>query len=113
MFHFPSASDASARIYNVDLNATNPVELARRLHRTGSQERACLLIDCHNLRCLRTRGVSFLASQLLATRAAGADIVLYNVGPLLYRTLRLLGLHKLFTIWKAPLTRVSHGAMLA
>lgn len=102
MLHFPSPSDASARIYNVDLNATDPVELARRLHRTNASQRACLLIDCQSLRCLRTRGVSFLASQLLSTRAAGADIVLYNVGPVLYRALRLLNLHQLFTLWETP-----------
>jgi anti-anti-sigma regulatory factor len=102
MLHFPSPSDASASIYNVDLNATDPVALARRLSQANGSQRACLLIDCQSLRCLRTRGVSFLASQLLATRAAGADIVLYNVGPVLRRAFQLLGLHKLFTLWDAP-----------
>ena len=96
---FPSTS---SRTYAVDMNTTDPVQLACRLHQDQPGPRPLLLIDCQHLRCLRTHGVSYLASKLLSTRAAGADVLLYNVGPVLERTLRLLRLHELFTLWQAP-----------
>ncbi|WP_188559079.1 hypothetical protein [Hymenobacter glacieicola] len=90
--------DSSSIFYNVDLNTTDPVDLARRLVRTvpGAQPR--LLIDCRRLKCLHTLGVSYLASQLLLTRQAGAYILLYNVGPVLERALRLLCLDQVFEL---------------
>ncbi|UPL47537.1 STAS domain-containing protein [Hymenobacter sublimis] len=89
---------SSLILYNVDLNTTDPVALARRLVRTlpGSQPR--LRIDCSRLKCLHTLGVSYLASQLLLTRQAGATVVLYNVGPVLEHSLRLLRLDQLFEL---------------
>ena len=91
-----SLHETAAHMHPVDINTTDPVQLARRLHATDPNQRPCLLIDCQRLRCLRTRGVSFLVSQLLLTRAAGADVHLYNVGPVLERALRLLRLDQLF-----------------
>lgn len=93
------SSKTLAPAYRVDVNVTDPVQLARRLRTAAPDQRPRLLIDCQRLRCLRTQGVSYLASQLLLTRAAGTDVLLYNVEPLLERTLRLLRLHQLFTIW--------------
>jgi len=107
-----SLHEAAAHMHSVDINTTDPVQLARRLQATADpNQRPCLLIDCQRLRCLRTRGVSFLVSQLLLTRAAGADVLLYNVGPMLERALRLLRLDQLFHLRPAPSQGLSgqHG----
>jgi anti-anti-sigma factor len=98
-----SSNPLSSRVlppaYLVDVNVTDPIQLARRLHAATPDQRPRLLIDCQQLRCLRTRGVSYLVSQLLLTRAVGADVLLYNVAPTLERMFHLLRLHRLFTIW--------------
>ncbi|QNH63744.1 STAS domain-containing protein [Hymenobacter sediminicola] len=103
MSHSGSLPVNASRFYTVDVNTADPVQLVRRLNSvaTDDTERPCLLINCQQLRCLRTRGVSFLVSQLLLTRAAGADVLLYNVGPVLERVLRLLRLDQLFQLWPA------------
>lgn len=107
MSYSGSFPDTTGGVYTVDVNVTDPVQLARRLNRgaTDASERPCLLIDCQRLHCLRTRGVSFLVSELLLTRAAGADVLLYNVGPVLERALRLLRLDQLFQLWPATTGR--------
>ncbi|MBC6698544.1 STAS domain-containing protein [Hymenobacter puniceus] len=91
----------STPTYVVDVNLADPVEVVRSLRKRNPTERPNLLIDCQQLRCLRTRGVSFLVSQLLLARAAGAELLLYNVGPTLLRVLQLLQLQQLFRIWPA------------
>jgi anti-anti-sigma regulatory factor len=55
-----------------------------------------LYIDCGNLVCQRTLGVSHVVSQLLLLRQAGARIWLRNVNAPLRRCLRLLQLEALF-----------------
>ena len=90
--------NSSSPFYNVDLNTTDPVDLARQLVQTQPGSQPQLLIDCHRLKCLHTLGVSYLASQLLLARQAGAHILLYNVGPVLERALRLLRLDQVFEL---------------
>ncbi|MDF7811947.1 hypothetical protein [Hymenobacter sp. YC55] len=102
MLDFSSLSDPTARVYTIDLNQTDPVRLASRLYQANPKQRPQLLIDCQHLECLRTRGVSYLASQLLLTRQAGADILLYNVDTVLCRALHLLQLHHLFRVIPSP-----------
>ncbi|UOG73086.1 hypothetical protein MTX78_13225 [Hymenobacter tibetensis] len=102
MLDFSSLSDPAARVYTIDLNHTDPVRLAGRLYKSNPEQRPQLLIDCQHLECVRTRGVSYLASQLLLTRQAGADILLYNVDAVLCRALRLLQLHQIFRVVPAP-----------
>ena len=104
MLDFSILSNPAARVYTVDLNLTDPVRLANQLQQTNSPQRPHFLIDCQRLACLRTRGVSYLVSQLLLTKQAGADVLLYNVGSVLGRTLRLLKLHQVFPIVPAPRT---------
>ena len=113
MSHSSSSPANASRLYTVDVNTADPVQLARRLNSvaTDDSERPCLLIDCQQLRCLRTRGVSFLVSQLLLTRAAGADVLLYNVGPVLERVLRLLRVDQLFQLWPAAATAPGRTGM--
>jgi anti-anti-sigma regulatory factor len=69
----------------------------------GAMQRLCglrqcppLYIDCSNLRCQRTLGVSHVVSQLLLLRRAGARIWLRNVNAPLRRCLHLLRLEALF-----------------
>ncbi|AII53478.1 hypothetical protein N008_16025 [Hymenobacter sp. APR13] len=88
----------------MDIDAADSVELVRRLRKGNPTQRPNLLVDCQHLRCLRTRGVSFLVSRLLLTRTAGAELLLYNVGPTLLRALQLLQLQQLFRIWPASAT---------
>ena len=86
------------RVYSIDLNRTDAVQLAQRLDRADARQRPQFLIDCQHLTCLRTHGVSYLVSQLLLTKHAGADILLYNVDAVLGGALRLLQLHQVFQI---------------
>ena len=55
-----------------------------------------LYIDCADLVCQRTLGVSHVVSQLLLLRQAGARIWLRNVNAPLRRCLRLLRPEALF-----------------
>ncbi|GAA3930382.1 hypothetical protein [Hymenobacter algoricola] len=83
-------------LVRIDLDTVNCAELARHLVRSCPVRHPRLLIDCHRLRCLRTQGVAYCVSQLLLLHAAGAQVQLLNVGPLLGRCLYLLGLHRVF-----------------
>jgi anti-anti-sigma regulatory factor len=60
------------------------------------QALASLYIDCKQLRCQRTLGVSHVISQLLRLRQAGASIWLHNVNAPLRRCIQLLQLASLF-----------------
>ncbi|OUJ72917.1 anti-sigma factor antagonist [Hymenobacter crusticola] len=82
-------------IFTVDLDA---VETAQLVHALAQQPRPQLLIDCDNLRCQRTLGVSHVVSQLLLLRQSGASIWLRKVDPVLRRCLHLLGLDSVFLI---------------
>ena len=104
MIDFPSLNDFITRTYNINLNQVDPVRLARRLHQANPEQRPYLLIDCQQLECLRTHGVSHLVSQLLLTRQAGAEVLLYNVDPVLDRALRLLKLQQIFRLIPNPIT---------
>jgi anti-anti-sigma regulatory factor len=55
-----------------------------------------LYIDCSDLVCQRTLGVSHVVSQLLILHRAGARIWLRNVNPSLRHCLHLLQLESLF-----------------
>jgi anti-anti-sigma regulatory factor len=64
--------------------------------RHSPQVPASLYIDCKQLRCQHTLGVSHVISQLLRLRQAGASIWLRNVNAPLRRCLQLLQLASLF-----------------
>lgn len=93
-----SAYDFTPYLIRVNFDEIKPMELARLLMRYNKLRRPRLLIDCQSLRCLRTRGVAYFASQLLTLQASGAKVLLRNVDPLLLRTLRVLHLDKVFQI---------------
>jgi anti-anti-sigma regulatory factor len=78
------------------------------LDRAGAVQRHCampqcppLYIDCANLACQRTLGVSHVVSQLLLLHRAGARIWLRNVNAPLRHCLKLLQLEKLFHLTAA------------
>lgn len=89
------------KVYSVDFDCTDTVQLAGYLYRADSRQRPRFLVNCQQLTCLRTQGVSYLVSQLLLTKRAGADLLLYNVDAVLGRALRLLQLHRVFDIQSA------------
>jgi len=91
----PAKTEPVVSIFTVDLDA---VETAQLVHALAQQPRTQLLIDCDNLRCQRTLGVSHVVSQLLLLRRSGASIWLRNVNPVLRRCLYLLGLDSVFLI---------------
>jgi anti-anti-sigma regulatory factor len=95
------SSNLLPRVYSVDFDHTDLVQLATHLHSSDLRQRPQFLINCHRLACLRTRGVSYLVSQLLLTKRAGADLLLYNVDAVLDKALRLLQLHRVFQILPA------------
>jgi anti-anti-sigma regulatory factor len=91
----------------VNLCSTPPGPIARtatvNLDNPAAVQRMCarrqcppLYIDCANLMCQRTLGVSHVVSQLLTLHRAGARIWLRNVNAPLRRCLHLLQLEKLF-----------------
>ncbi|PJJ60825.1 STAS domain-containing protein [Hymenobacter chitinivorans] len=94
----PPTHDFTPYLIRVNFDEIKPMELARLLLRYNKLRRPRLLIDCQSLRCLRTRGVAYFASQLLTLQASGAKVLLRNVDPLLLRTLRVLHLDKVFQI---------------
>jgi|GEM_PF-1962481 len=98
----PPTSSAAANftpyLIRVDLDTVNCRELARSLTHNHPIRRPRLLIDCYDLRGLRTHGVAHCVSQLLTLHAAGAQILLLNVPPVLSRCLDLLRLKDLFHI---------------
>ncbi|WP_022824674.1 hypothetical protein [Hymenobacter norwichensis] len=80
------------------MNHTDSVQLAQLLHQANPRRRPQFLINCQHLTCLQTQGVSYLVSQLLLTKHAGADILLYNVNAVLGSALRLLHLQQVFQV---------------
>jgi len=80
-----------ARIATVDLDKAAAVQRMCALPQCPP-----LYIDCANLTCQRTLGVSHVVSQLLMLRRAGARIWLRNVNAPLRRCLRLLQLEAIF-----------------
>ncbi|KAA9338599.1 hypothetical protein F0P96_07170 [Hymenobacter busanensis] len=100
MLGFTSRRHPTARIVRVNFNAIAPVELARTLAQDPDIQRKPLyvLIDCDDVRCLRTHGVCHFVSQLLLMRRAGVQIMLHNVGNTLARALRLLHLDVVFEL---------------
>jgi anti-anti-sigma regulatory factor len=79
----------------VDLDAVDAARLARTLAR--QPRRPQLLVDCAQLQCLRTLGVSHVVSQLLVLRRGGAHVWLRNADPALRRCLQLLQLDPLIS----------------
>ena len=82
----------------VDLDAVDAVQLARALPKGPQQLHPQFLINCDNLVCQRTLGVSHVVSQLLVLRKAGASIWLRNVNAPLRHCLHLLQLGPLFNM---------------
>ncbi|TGE28133.1 hypothetical protein [Hymenobacter metallicola] len=82
-------------VMSINLDTTAATELVRTLQRTR-QRYPRLLIDCGNLKCLRTLGVSHVISELLILHRAGAHVWLRNVTPVLHHCLALLKLTALF-----------------
>lgn len=80
-----------ARIATVNLDNTDAVQRI-----CGLAKCPPLYIDCSNLVCQRTLGVSHVVSQLLVLHRAGARIWLRNVNAPLRRCLHLLQLEELF-----------------
>ena len=82
-------------LLTIDLDAVDTAQLA---HALSQQFRPQLLVDCENLRCQRTLGISHVVSQLLLLHQSGASIWLRNVNPVLRRCLHLLRLDSFFLI---------------
>jgi anti-anti-sigma regulatory factor len=80
----------------LNLDETAAIEALCVELRHSPQAPASLYIDCKQLRCQRTLGVSHVISQLLRLRQAGASIWLHNVNTPLRRCLQLLQLASLF-----------------
>lgn len=80
----------------LNLDETAAIETTCAQLRRSPQALALLHIDCGQLRCQRTLGVSHVVSQLLRLRQAGANIRLRNVNAPLRRCLQLLQLGSLF-----------------
>jgi len=90
----PMLAPAPPATLNLDETAAIEATCAqlRSLPPAGAQ----LHIDCGQLRCQRTLGVSYVVSQLLRLRQAGASIWLRNVNAPLRRCLQLLQIGSLF-----------------
>lgn len=88
--------NASPALTSINLDAVDAQQLARTLAQAAGRPRPQLLIDCGQLQCRRTLGVSHVVSQLLVLRRSGADIWLRNVDPVLHHCLHLLRLDQLF-----------------
>ncbi|WP_324677984.1 hypothetical protein [Hymenobacter sp. GOD-10R] len=82
-------------IFTVDLDAVDTAQLS---HALRQHSRSQFLVDCDNLRCQRTLGISHVVSQLLLLRQSGASVWLRNVNPVLRRCLHLLRLDSFFLI---------------
>jgi anti-anti-sigma regulatory factor len=82
-------------IFTVDLDAVDTTQLVQAL---AQHARPQLLVDCEDLRCQQTLGISHVVSQLLLLRQSGASIWLRNVNPVLRRCLHLLRLDSFFLI---------------
>ncbi|UYZ58966.1 hypothetical protein [Hymenobacter latericus] len=109
MLGFPSQRLPHVRILSVDLNAVDPVQLARSLahDRDIPSIPLCLEVDCQSLRCLRTHGVGHFVTGLLHLRRAGVAVRLHNVSQHLHQLLRLLKLHTIIDMERhVPVLRV-------
>jgi anti-anti-sigma regulatory factor len=98
---------ASSRLYSLPPGPIGRIATLD-LDRTDVVQRYCampqcppLYIDCANLTCQRTFGVSHVVSQLLLLHKAGARIWLRNVNAPLRRCLQLLQLEALFHLTAA------------
>ena len=80
----------------LNLDETAAIEATCVHLRSSSPTSAQLHIDCGQLRCQRTLGVSHVVSQLLRLRQAGASIWLRNANAPLRRCLQLLQVGPLF-----------------
>ena len=80
----------------LNLDETAAIEATCVHLRSSSSASLLLHIDCGQLRCQRTLGVSHVVSQLLRLRQAGASIWLRNVNAPLRRCLQLLQVGSLF-----------------
>ena len=81
----------------VTLNLDETAAIEATCAQLRSSARAMPLhIDCGQLRCQHTLGVSHVVSQLLRLRQAGASIWLRNVNAPLRRCLQLLQVGSLF-----------------
>ena len=90
----PTLASALPAILNLDETAAIEATCVQLRHSPQALE--SLHIDCGQLRCQRTLGVSHVVSQLLRLRQAGATIRLRNVNAPLRRCLQLLQLGSLF-----------------
>lgn len=81
---------------SLDLDETAAINATCAQLRSSLLPPPSLHIDCGHLRCQRTLGVSYVVSQLLRLRQAGASIRLRNVNAPLRRCLQLLQLGALF-----------------
>jgi anti-anti-sigma regulatory factor len=105
MLGFYSRRHPSARIVHLNFNTPEPVQQARRLVQDATCAGGlppCLLIDCRELDCLRTRGLGYFVAQLLLIHRAGAGLLLHNVGESLARQLQLLRLDALVELTRRP-----------
>ena len=89
-------SAAPASRLRVDLDLISAQQVLQTLTRVSDHPQ--LLVDCANLRCLRTLGVSHVASELLVLRRGGAPIWLRGADPVLRRCLGLLQIEQLFLL---------------
>lgn len=96
LFLPPPASAAT-----IDLDEAAAVEAVCERLRSSSAGVWPLHIDCGQLRCQRTLGVSHIVSQLLRLRQAGASIRLQNVNAPLRHCLQLLQVSALFCLVEA------------
>jgi anti-anti-sigma regulatory factor len=83
-------------VNSLNLDELTAVQEALAQTRGAEEPRPQLHIDCSQLVCQRTLGVSHVVSQLLMLRKTGASIWLSNVNAPLRRCLRLLRLDALF-----------------
>ena len=77
-------------VATLDLDEATAVQQACVHLRHQPLSQLTLHIDCGQLRCQRTLGVSHVISQLLLLRQAGAGVWLRNVNAPLRRCLHLL-----------------------
>jgi len=92
----PTLAPAQPATLNLDEAAA--IEATCAQLRSSARASLPLHIDCGQLRCQRTLGVSHVVSQLLRLRQAGASIWLRNVNAPLRRCLQLLQVGSLFHI---------------
>jgi hypothetical protein len=80
----------------IDLDEPGAVQAACAKARSLQPHCPAVRVDCHQLSCQRTLGVSHVISQLLLLRRAGAEVWLARVNAPLQRCLQLLHLTPLF-----------------